>query len=240
MNASEHHQRPASEALGGAVPVDSSRRRFARIGLSGSVVLGSLVSKPVLGAVPYHCTVSGQVSGNLSRPGVAEACVLGSSPSTWLNATSWSPLVKGTAPSNNCSFSGNVSNTNVPRVRGTNFNGYTPGLGVPALNAAFFNEATGTGQSQACSVTLTPSNNPATMLQVLTSAGTGEQFDLGRVVVTSLLNAATLVTAYPVTTHTIIAMFNATFAGGTYPVVPGKSWTRTRVIEYLESLYPSA
>ena len=235
MNASEHHQRPASEALGGSVPVDSSRRRFARIGLSGSVVLGSLVSKPVLGAVPYHCTVSGQVSGNLSRPGLAAACVLGSSTLTWINAASWTPLVKGTPPSDKCSFTGNVSSS-VPRVRGTNFNGYPTGSGVPALIAAFFN-VEGTKQTPACSVTLTETTNPATMLQVLASTNTGEQFVLGRVVVTSLLNAASLDIGYPVTTHTIIAMFNATFNGGVYPVTSTHSWSRTRVIEYLQSLY---
>ena len=225
MNASEQHQRPASEALGGSVSVDSSRRRFARIGLSGSVVLGSLVSKPVLGAVPYHCTVSGQVSGNLSRPGLAAACVLGQSPATWLIEANWAPLNKGTPPSNDCEFNGSL-------VRGTNFNGYTPGVGVPALIAAFFNVSTGS----ACSVTLTTTTNPATMLQVLASTNTGEQFDLGRVVVTSLLNAASLGIRYPVTTHTIIAMFNATFGGGTYPVTTTNSWPRTRVIEYLQSL----
>ena len=235
MNASEQHQRPASEALGGSVPVDSSRRRFARIGLSGSVVLGSLVSKPVLGAVPYHCTVSGQVSGNLSRPGLAADCVLGQSPTAWHNATSWpSNLIKGTPPDKDCKFKGSPG-------RGTNFNGYTPGGDVPALIAAFFNVSTGTGQTQACSVTLTATAtatpNLATMLQVLALTNTGEQFVLGRVVVTSLLNAASLGITYPVTTHTIIAMFNATFGGGTYPVTTTNSWSRTRVIEYLQSLY---
>ena len=232
MNASEQHQRPASEALGGSVSVDSSRRRFARIGLSGSVVLGSLVSKPVLGAVPYHCTVSGQVSGNLSRPGLAAACVLGQSPTAWHNAPSWAPyLDKGTQPSSNCGF-------NLPQQRGTNFNGYTTGGGVPALIAAYFNEVTGSGPSEACSVTLTANTtNAATMLQVLASTNTGEKFDLGRVVVTSLLNAASLGIGYPVTSHTIIAMFNATFGGGSYPVTTTNSWSRTRVIEYLQSLY---
>lgn len=121
--------------------------------------------------------------------------------------------------------------------KGTNFNGYTTGSGVPVLIPAFFNESTGAKQAQACSVTLTTTANPATMLQVLALTNTGEQFVLGRVVVTSLLNAASLGITYPVTTHTIIAMFNATFGGGTYPVTTTNSWSRTRVIEYLQSLY---
>ena len=49
---------------------DLLRRRLARGGLAGTVVLGSLLSKPVLGApgfnVPQHCTISGQMSGNMS------------------------------------------------------------------------------------------------------------------------------------------------------------------------------
>jgi len=63
--------------------------------------------------------------------------------------------------------------------------------------------------------------------------------------VTSLLNVADAAAQnelYPVTTHTIIAMFNATFGGGSYQVVVGSitvPWSRTRVIQYLSSLYPT-
>ena len=81
------------------------------------------------------------------------------------------------------------------------------------------------------------------MLQVLTTTNGGDQFVLGRVVVTSLLNAASLGPRYPVTTHTIIAMFNATFGGGNYYPFGGSdavTWNRTRVIEYLSSLYPQS
>ncbi len=89
-----------------------------------------------------------------------------------------------------------------------------------------------------------PNNpNPATMLQVLATDITkpdDRQFVLGRVVVASLLNTRMLGVEYPVTEHTIIAMFNATFGGGSYPVVVGSvtvSWSRERVIEYLSSLF---
>ena len=212
-----------------------SRRRFTRAGVTGSVVLGALASKPVLGAAPYQCTVSGQVSGNLSRAGSAAECgLLGDSPSEWVAATSWpSPFDKGTAPTTNCSFTGGG------RVKGTEFNGYS------GLIAAFYFLSVDPPGSvpRSCTITLAPQMNAAaTMLQVLSTTDTNEKFRLGRAVVASLLNASRPGlpgTDYPVTTQTIIAMFNATFNGGTYPVNSTTSWDRALVILYLESLYSS-
>jgi hypothetical protein len=60
---------------------------------------------------------------------------------------------------------------------------------------------------------------------------------LAGVVVASLLNAAKLGNGYPVTMHTIIAMFNAIVGGLDYPVTDTKWWDRARVVQYLESLY---
>lgn len=220
---------PGRERLDASV----SRRRFTRAGLGGSIVLASLASKPVLGqSLPaVNCTVSGQISGNLSRPDLADgACISGNPPSTWLSATTWpTPLFdKGTLPNQNCNFS----------KKGTVFNGFTPGGGVPPLADTFFNEGTGSGNTQACSIITSETDNPTTMLQVLSSMGVNDDLYLGGVVVASLLNATSFGISYPVTAHTIIAMFNATIIpGGEYPVASGKSWSRARVIEYLESLY---
>lgn len=216
---------------------DLGRRRFTRAGTAVPVVLGALSSKPVLGASLTHCTVSGQVSGNLSRQGLAEDCVVGLSRDHWLTATAWpTPFVKGTPPkSTNCSFTGR------DWLRGTNFNGYTPGGGVPALTATFYNRTV--GSPPVCTMGTTSSSNPATMLQVLASTDTSDLYRLARAVVTSLLNAQEATNAglsYPVTPHTIIAMYNATYTGGSYWVTASKSWPRGRVIEYLESLYPLA
>jgi hypothetical protein len=185
--------------------------------------------------VPYRCTVSGQVSGNLSRVEIHGECDIGQDPAYWLEPTrSWpSPFVKGALPNDQCNFT-------PPTSRGTPFNGFSPGGGVPPMINAFLNLQTGSGSAQACSVVVAQTmtnTNPSTMLQVLKQTNTGEQFQLGRVVVASLLNAFSLGNGYPVTTHTIIAMFNATFNGGTYQAATGVFWMRPRVIEYLESLY---
>lgn len=47
-------------------PVDQARRKLTKAGLAVPAVLGTLASKPVLAAVPWRCTISGQVSGNMS------------------------------------------------------------------------------------------------------------------------------------------------------------------------------
>jgi hypothetical protein len=241
MDAKQPQDEDASVAGRDPSGFVASRRRFTRAGLSGSVVLGSLVSKPVLGAVSPYCTVSGQASGNLSREALAVSCRVGQPPSYWTGANVVWPLVvssgvpgsdwyvKGTASNNGCNFTGS-------KVRGTNFNGFTPGGGVPALKAAFYN-VSGMG---ACNVVKTSTSNLATMYQVLLTTSADPDFELGRLVVASLLNARSLGNTYPVTEHTIIAMFNATFGsvGYFYPVDGSMAvmWDRARVIQYLSSL----
>jgi hypothetical protein len=71
-------------------PVNTSRRKLTAAALAGPVVLGSLASKQALGAVPYHCTVSGQVSNTDSvRPNDSTSCAnLGLSPGCWKKSQS--------------------------------------------------------------------------------------------------------------------------------------------------------
>ena len=64
--------------------VNEQRRRLTRGGLAAPVVLGTLLSRPVLGAAPYNCTISGQLSGNVSSHGTPINCkTLGLSPGFW-------------------------------------------------------------------------------------------------------------------------------------------------------------
>jgi hypothetical protein len=67
-----------SAAAGSNEPVSTSRRRFTRAGLSGSVLM-TLASRPALAS---HCSVSGIQSGNLSRPQGGVVCA-GLSPGYW-------------------------------------------------------------------------------------------------------------------------------------------------------------
>jgi len=71
------------DAQQGKTP-NTLRRKLVKGGLASSVVLATLASKPVLGAVPYNCTISGQLSGNTSSHGVAPCNSLGKSSAEWV------------------------------------------------------------------------------------------------------------------------------------------------------------
>jgi len=213
----------------------AARRRFTRAGLSAPVILGTLVSKPVLGAPIYHCTVSGHVSGGSPREGDGSSCQVGLSKDAWLSNVitgDWlsltsNTLFKGTLPNSGCSWPSGQGLS-----QGTVFNGFSkPGL--PSLANKFYGA---TGQA-ACSVSTTASNKFATMYQVLSTSDSSLIFQLGRAVVVSLLNYYRSPTNYPVTAHTIIAMFNATCNGGSYQVTTGIYWSPNQVLTYLTSLY---
>jgi hypothetical protein len=65
-----------------APQIDAGRRRLTRAGLAVPAVLGVLASKSVLADVPWNCTISGQVSGNVSSHGEVACTSLGQSQST--------------------------------------------------------------------------------------------------------------------------------------------------------------
>jgi hypothetical protein len=223
-NDAEAGLEPRSETI------NASRRRFTRAGLSASAVLGSLASKPVLGAAPYHCTVSGQVSGNMSpRADGNLTCVIGDPRSTWLTNLNWpSPITRGSLPDATCTFASPDS--------ATRFNGFSvSGL---SLKDSFYNKVL----DSACKVQEESTGNPSTMLQVLNTdplVQTSDLFKLARAIVVSLLNSYQFAPNYPVTAATIIAMFNATADGvGKYQVNSTVQWDRAQVTAYLQSLYP--
>lgn len=208
---------------------NAGRRRFARAGAAVPVVLGSLASKPVLGSsVSTYCSVSGQMSGNLSRrlPEGVSCADSGSNAAHWTNVnTSWpTEIGRGTQSGNSGNFSG-----------GTVFNGFN--VDNTTLAEAFFVKGNKL-------VTRTYAGNSpasATMWDVLTlsrdtTGGVSADLDLlGKATVVSLLNAYTY-EGYPVWPERIVTMFNATWDGGAY-VVGGFRWTQLKVTSYLESLY---
>ncbi len=65
-----------------------SRRKFAKLGLLTAPVIMTLNSRPVLGA--YQCTVSGQMSGNLSNFDSTVQCA-GNSELVWMDASVLGP-----------------------------------------------------------------------------------------------------------------------------------------------------
>ena len=206
---------------------NASRRRFARAGIASPVVLASLASKPVLGAVPKHCTVSGKISGNVSQQtGGTESCVIGQSRAAWLSNPTWPTITKGNLPGPTCAFAAGES-------AGTPFNGFGTALASGGLAQKMFFAAGADG----CKVS-TAIGTPASFYQVLAEAAPDTPTLLAQAVTVSLLNYYELGINYPVTGKTIVDMFNATVNGGTYPVNETQSWDVAQVLSYLTSLYP--
>lgn len=77
----------ATEAVGKDGVTSDSRRRFTKTGLGAGAVIATLVSQPVLGAVPYNCTISGHASGNVSTHGPEVSCAIGLSHGYWKTHT---------------------------------------------------------------------------------------------------------------------------------------------------------
>ena len=68
--------------------VNEQRRRLAKGGLAAPIVVGTLLSRPVLGAAPHNCTISGQLSGNVSTHQQGVCSTLGVPPATWVDKES--------------------------------------------------------------------------------------------------------------------------------------------------------
>ena len=217
--------------------VNHGRRRFARGGLAVPVVLGSLASKPVLGAeVPYICSISGQMSGNTSMPRDLQfdCNTLGRSPGYWKSKNGVKAWVGYQAGELEASKQGCAC----PAMKkpGTTFQA---AFGVNAfrhLNCEVYDARQGFPTDSG--------TKEATMLQVLmTGGGLNDSAlkALGRAAVASLLNASspTYRSSYPLTPQQVIDMFRAVYLpGGTYPI-PGStvSWNADQVKDYFESLY---
>lgn len=228
-------QRPESVST---ETVNASRRRFTRAGAASGAVLGTLVSKPVLATTltkpPYQCTISGQLSGNLSHPTEAVDChTLGRSPGYWKTHLSWPGGLKaGGLPNSSCTFASGQT--------GTYFNGLA--INGKTLADAFRSKTI----SGACEVVdarmaaYSTATKKATLLQVLNAPGglNDTQLEaLGRSTVATILNSLAYPAWYPLTPEKAIEMFNAVYMGGTYKVNATTSWNADQVLAYFQSCY---
>ena len=216
--------------------VSASRRQFAKAGAAAPVVLGSLLSKPALGA-GYTCTISGQMSGNTSSHTTVNSCTdLGQMPTYWA-ANSWPSGTGFPSKGDNPASASNFCKWNGALVKGTNFSGWS--YGGKTLGTYFY-----FAPASACSNTLASgvggsSTEAATMRQVLSATvSTNDVFDLGREIVTAILSSLSS-SAYPVRVPMLIDMFNAVAPSGGLYLFPNstKTWSRTQVLTYLKTLH---
>jgi len=235
--------------------VDEKRRRLAKGGLAAPIVLGTLLSRPVLGAAPHNCTISGQISGNVSSPGTPVDCgTLGASPGYWRQDQkdwpnyliygsgmidgSFKPIAIPTADGSRQDTEGTLFTTagfaNVFQVKAENTTTtVTTGRGK--------NKQTSTVTETTYKITSYPDvslGGNATLLQIVAAGGNDNQLvSLGRAAVASLLNAYLFAPDYPLTPQDVVAMFNAVCTGGEYQINSTTSWDKDQVMAYFESLY---
>lgn len=233
-------------------PINEKRRRLAKGGLAAPVVLGTLMSRPVLGAAPYNCTVSGQLSGNTSSHGEPVDCsTLGLSPGYWRqDQKDWPIFIQGEGM-----IDGSFKPIAVPTLDGSK----ESAEGTLFTTAGFANAlkviettttktvTTGKGRNKK-TATVTETHyelradattpSAATLLQVVAAEGNdGGLVSLGRAAVATLLNAYKFAPDFPLRPDQVVAMFNAVASGGTYQVNATTSWNRDQVKAYFESLY---
>jgi hypothetical protein len=219
-------------------PIDATRRRLTQAGLAGPVVLATLASKNVLASTPYNCTISGQLSGNVSSHGTPVNCnTLGLSPGYWRqpqHSGDWTPYIQG---------SGMVDGSFKP-IKCPTLNGSKQSTeGTLFTTAGFANVFKCVSSSSGVTILVYgdpgfPASGNATLEQVVSYGGNaGGLVSLGRAAVGSLLNALRFAPNYPLTPNEVVQMFNAVCMGGTYQVNPTTSWNSDQVKAYFESLY---
>jgi hypothetical protein len=197
---------------------DASRRRFAKAGLAAPVVLATLASKPVLGAVPWKCTISGKVSGNMSGHESEVCSNLGSSPGTWAgNAGGWP----------NCGYFFSTCPVTSPVTQALLFKQTPASAGLPKFADVFWNN-TGTVDATVWDV----------IIGSVTSKNAYATATLGMEAVAALLNAMQFGTAYPVPSGDVVNIFNSAATTGSYTTEFGEVWSVADVVTYFQSLHP--
>lgn len=241
-----------------APPIDANRRRLTKAGLAAPAVLGTLATRQVLGADAYNCTPSGQISGNMSRPGAAVCSEEGLSPAEWADTPKWpSPYVSGKPADGQCP---------VTETLGTRFHPTFADIFrcVPITEKQTTcddddrheeNDGNKAGQCIAGKTYTVDvvigseiianqsdlrwkSGVSPTMQQVLETTSTDQVFSLARAAIASLLSAAENSPGFPISADRVIEMFNTVYNGsGQYKINDSTYWNDALVQAYFESLY---
>ena len=207
----------------------TARRRFACAGLAAPIILGTLASKPVLGqtGAPYNCTISGQVSGNVSGPADVNCATLGFTPAHWAGTESW-PLgfARGGTPNGNCSLAEGRTLRARRSARRSDKPSHTARRAPPHSARYCLHHSRLSGSPEQCHNVSGAAHEPVA----------SEDMVLGRQAVASLLNAYQNPSTYPLTATAVVNLFNEVWQTGSFQFNSTTTWTRTQVIFYLASL----
>lgn len=212
-------------------PVNEGRRKLTKAGLAAPAVLGILASRPVLAEAPWNCTVSGQISGNISRPGQVPCSSVGLGRSAYENIpTAWSPCAEF------FKTSGNQNNCNQQVNQARDF-GDAPGTAGVKFSAAFRMPK---NQNQTRPATVWEVFHNSNGLSVDTASYPHATIVLGQEILLALLNYNRDPNGFPINRQDIVAMFNQVAATNAYNtgVLGNKVWSGATVLWYLQSLHP--
>lgn len=214
------------------------RRRLAKGGLAMPVVLATLASRPVLGAAPHNCTISGQVSGNVSTHEQGNCTLLGNNPDYYaaLTPTSWP-----TSVSVNDWLNRRGSPLPFPDAPVSLFYTYHFKDAYEKVSPSNAISTASVRDVLAGYVVVTSPVMPtAPALGWILRARSGYVTDLGlgRETIAACMNAIAFAPNFPLTLSQVAAMFNAVVVvGGTYQVAPGITWNATQVRDYFRGLH---
>ncbi len=194
--------------------VNQGRRRLTQGGLAAPIVLATLASKGALADVPYHCSLSGQLSGNQSPNGPntnpSADCTLGSSAATVKTAL--------TADS-------------------TKFKDVFTAKPI-------YSKVTSGGSNIEIRFTTFPGSGDATLYQVLaannTSTISASDLAFCRAAVVLRYNGSNDRSVYPLSKTEVVSMFNAAIAGSDYTGTSSLgsfTWSPSQVRAYFAMLY---
>ncbi len=202
-------------------PVNASRRKLTQASLAAPVVLGTLASRKVLAQDAWNCTISGQISGNVSRPGAVTCSSLGMTYETWKNSVTVTKSGDGAKKLSELSK-----------------------LGLK--DVYYYKETTTWNKKNNKLLTGTGSEKEiATLNQILTLTddGSSPELEYGRKALLIWHNAKKHNTSggsynlYPISEADAVALFNALVTGNPFALPNGKSWGKTEVKAYIDLLY---
>lgn len=216
---------------------DPTRRRLAKAGLAAPVVLATLASKPVLGAAPHNCTISGQLSGNTSAHTQGTCTTLGKSPAyyaglppaSWPNAVndflnaSGLPRQFKVVPFTLYNTTRFVDAYENEKLTGTNIGQILPSTVWDVLMGYVVRPVDGIQNST---------------WQLRVRSGYFSDIELGREAIAAYMNAFSFYPDYPLTPARVVQIFNVVVVnGGGYQVAPGVVWHAADVLNYFRSLH---
>ena len=228
--------------------INEQRRRLAKAGLSAPVVIGALLSRPVLADAPHHCTISGQLSGNTSTHDQSIKCnSLGTK-----KASDWVLLWRNWSGTNNDFYI--INNIRKPYA-------YARDFGSSPNSLTQFE-----GAYRAIANNANVTTRAATVLEVLLGhvptydivAGTFSLTEvdpnytltprkparasllLGQEALVAYLNAIADAPNFPLDKGEVVTIFNSIYNTGSYAINSGTKtgiWYPADVLAYFQSLH---